>query len=100
MDRDELEKEAEEQAFEKYPSPQICDSIQLVRHDCYEEGYIDGAGSREKRIAKLESQLSLKIVNCIKSHLCKQDEDYDKAIISPKFLSDALDQMMVDGFEE
>lgn len=51
-------------------------------------------------IQRLESQLSLKIINCIKSHLCKQDEDYDKAIISPKFLSDALDQMMVDGFEE
>lgn len=49
---------------------------------------------------RLESQLSLKIINCIKSHLCKQDEDYDKPIISPKFLSDALDQMVIDGFEE
>lgn len=49
---------------------------------------------------RLESQLSLKIINCIKSHLCKQDEDYDKPIISPKFLSDALDQMFIDGFEE
>ncbi len=60
----------------------------------------NGAESREKLIAKLESQLSLKIINCIKSHLCKQDEDYDKAVISPKFLSDALDQMVMDGFEE
>jgi len=49
---------------------------------------------------EIESQLSLKIINCIKSHLCKQDEDYDKAVISPKFLSDALDQMYIDGFEE
>lgn len=54
----------------------------------------------ENRIEELESQLSLKIINCIKSHLCKQDEDYDKPIISPKFLSDVLDQMVVDGFEE
>lgn len=49
---------------------------------------------------EIEYQTSLKIINCIKYHLCKQDEDYDKAVISPKFLSDALDQMMVDGFEE
>ena len=46
-----------------------------------------------------EKQLTTKIVNCIKFHLCKQDEDYDKPIISPKFLADALDQMMIDGFE-
>jgi hypothetical protein len=44
-------------------------------------------------------ELMLKILNCIKVHLCKQDEDYDKPIISPKFLSDALDQMAIDGFE-
>ena len=49
---------------------------------------------------RIESQLSLKIINCIKSHLCKQDEDYDTPIISPKFLSDVLDQMVIDGFEE
>jgi hypothetical protein len=48
---------------------------------------------------ELEVRLMLKIVNCIKTHLCKRDEDYDKPIISPKFLSDALDQMTVDGFE-
>lgn len=46
-----------------------------------------------------EEQLTIKIINCIKFHLCKQDEDYDKPIISPKFLVDTLDQMMIDGFE-
>lgn len=46
-----------------------------------------------------EEQLTIKIINCIKFHLCKQDKDYDKPIISPKFLIDILDQMMVDGFE-
>lgn len=40
-----------------------------------------------------------KIIDCIKTHLCKQDEDYDKPVISPKFLSDTLDQMVMDGFE-
>lgn len=54
----------------------------------------------ELLLLELETQLSLKIINCIKFHLCKQDEDYDKPIISPKFLSDALDQMAIDGFEE
>lgn len=47
----------------------------------------------------LNNVILLKIINCIKFHLCKQDEDYDKPIISPKFLSDILDQMAVDGFE-
>lgn len=57
---------------------------------------------RDVTIKELEAQLksiSLKIIYCIKSHLCKQDEDYDKPIISPKFLSDTLDQMVIDGFE-
>lgn len=53
-----------------------------------------------KKVKELESQLTIKIINCIKFHLCKQDEDYDKSIISPKFLSDTLDQMTIDGFEE
>lgn len=48
---------------------------------------------------ELEAQLILKIIKCIKFHLCKMNEDYDKPIISPKFLSDILDQMMADGFE-
>lgn len=58
---------------------------------------------RDVTIKELEAQLkaiSLKIIYCIKSHLCKQDEDYDKPIISPKFLSDTLDQMAIDGFEK
>lgn len=49
---------------------------------------------------EFETQLTLKIIKCIKFHLCKIDEDYDKPIISPKFLSDALDQMAIDGFEK
>ena len=53
----------------------------------------------KEKNAKLEAQMSLKIINCIKSHLCKQDEDYDKPIISPKFLADILDQMTMDGFK-
>lgn len=54
-----------------------------------------------KRIDKvdLDDIILIKIINCIKFHLCKQDEDYDKPIISPKFLSDILDQMAIDGFE-
>jgi hypothetical protein len=56
---------------------------------------------KEEKMTKeeLEAQLTIKIINCIKFHLCKQDEDYDKPIISPKFLSDALDQMAMDGFK-
>lgn len=100
MDREELEKEAEEQAFKKYPIPQNWDSINLARHNCYEEGYVDGAKSREKKIAKLEAQLTTKIIDCIRFHLCKQDDDYDSPIISPKFLSDTLDQMAMDGFND
>ena len=42
---------------------------------------------------------AIKIINAIKYHLCKEDEDYDKAILSPKFLSSYLDLMFVDGFE-
>lgn len=42
---------------------------------------------------------AIKIINAIKHHLCKEDEDYDKPIISPKFLSSYLDLMFVDGFE-
>jgi hypothetical protein len=55
--------------------------------------------SPKRNIMTKEKQLTTKIVNCIKFHLCKQDEDYDKPIISPKFLADTLDQMMIDGFE-
>lgn len=43
---------------------------------------------------------TIKIINAIKYHLCKEDEDYDKAILSPKFLSDCLDLMFLDGFEK
>ena len=43
---------------------------------------------------------AIKVVNVIKHHLCKEDEDYDKAILSPKFLSDYLDLMFADGFEK
>lgn len=42
---------------------------------------------------------AIKIINAIKHHLCKEDEDYDRPIISPKFLSSYLDLMFVDGFE-
>lgn len=57
-------------------------------------------GKLTDKYNELEAQFTLKITSCIKTHLCKQDEDYDKPIISPKFLSDALDQMTADGFEE
>ena len=43
---------------------------------------------------------AIKIINTIKYHLCKKDEDYDKPTISPKFLSSYLDLMFVDGFEK
>ncbi len=54
--------------------------------------------AKEVSEAQLKA-VSLKIINCIKFHLCKMDEDYDKPIISPKFLADTLDQMAIDGFE-
>lgn len=50
-------------------------------------------------ISSIEYNIALKIVKCIKSNLCRHDEDYDKPIISPKFLNDYLDQMMFDDFE-
>ena len=43
---------------------------------------------------------AIKIINAIKHHLCKEDEDYDKPTISPKFLSDYLDLMFLDDFEK
>ena len=54
--------------------------------------------TKEAPEAQLKA-VSLKIISCIKFHLCKMDEDYDKPIISPKFLADILDQMTIDGFE-
>ena len=39
------------------------------------------------------------IINVIKVLLCTHDEDYDKPIISPKFLADYLDQIKFDGVE-
>lgn len=94
------EEELKKEAIAKYKTgsyPQLHPD-----HYAFIHGYLAGAEPREKRIAELEAQLktvSLKIISCIKAHLCKQDEDYDKAIISPKFLSDVLDQMAADGFE-
>ena len=75
--------------------------------ECYKKG-MEYQGIKEltienenliKQVKQLEAQLTTKIINCIKSHLCKQDEEYDEPIISPKFLSDTLDQMTIDGFE-
>lgn len=43
---------------------------------------------------------AIKIINTIKYHLCKKDEDYDKPTISPKFLSNYLDLMFLDDFEK
>lgn len=71
-----LEKEAEQQAFEKYPIPQNWDSINLARNSCYEEGYIDGAKPREKRIADLEAQIEK--MKCCQN--CKfRNKEYDDA---------------------
>ena len=39
------------------------------------------------------------MVKMIRALLCVQDEDYDKPIISPKWLNDYLDQMVCDGKE-
>ena len=104
MTKEELVKEAKEKYIKRLKQNGC--NVEY-KNETYIDGYLDSAEPREKllqeknkKIAELESQLSLKIINCIKSHLCKQDEDYDKAIISPKFLSDTLDQMYVDGFEE
>ena len=95
----ELKKEAEEMAHKKYPIPPTWNELDLTRTYKYEEGYIDGARSKEKKLAELEAQLTTKIIDCIRFYLCKQDEDYDKPIISPKLLSDTLDQMAMDGFK-
>lgn len=53
----ELEKEAEEQAHKKYPIPLIWNELDLTRTYKYEEGYIDGARSKENQIKELESEL-------------------------------------------
>ena len=68
-----------------------------ISDECHK--LVDTLEKKQKEVAELEAQLTIKIIYCIKSHLCKQDEDYDKPIISPKFLSDTLDQMAIDGFE-
>lgn len=68
-----------------------------ISDECHK--LVDTLEKKQKEVAEFEAQLTIKIINCIKSHLCKQDEDYDKPIISPKFLSDTLDQMVIDGFE-
>ena len=110
MTKEDLEKEIEDKGVEyadsiNYSIPKFSDEngycwsqVELA----YEKGALDFAIPREKCIVDLETQLktvSFKIINCIKSHLCKMDEDYDKPIISPKFLADTLDQMAIDGFE-
>lgn len=58
MNKEELEKEAEQQAFEKYPLSDRCDRIDLEKNLKYEEGYIDGAEPRDKRIDELEVKLT------------------------------------------
>ena len=68
-----------------------------ISDECHK--LVDTLEKKQKEVVELEAQLTIKIIYCIKSHLCKQDEDYDKPIISPKFLSDTLDQMVIDGFE-
>lgn len=90
MIKEELRKEIEKEAIRRTKGFRN-------QENCI-QSYIMGATDFvEKRMNKPE--MNLKIVNCIKSQLCKQDEDYDRPIISPKFLSDILDQMLIDGFE-
>jgi hypothetical protein len=96
--KEELEKEAEEYRTHFENELYLFDNTDIFPKDI-EEAYIAGAEPREKHIVSLEARLTTKIVSCIKYQLCKQDEDYDKPIISPKFLSDILDQMTIDGFE-
>ena len=101
MTKEELEKEAEEFLRCTVCGDNCHDICEEPCHkaDGVKKHFLTSVEPREKRIAELEAQLTIKIINCIKSHLCKQDEDYDKPIISPKFLSDTLDQMAIDGFE-
>lgn len=79
----------------------ICDICKETEKDKKIEELEKENKELKKRIDKvgLDNTTLLKIINCIKFHLCKQDEDYDEPIISPKFLSDILDQMVIDGFE-
>lgn len=79
MTKEELEKESEEWLDKRYLKDMG------VRNPC-KRAYLASAELREKQLMALEAQLSLKIVGCIKAHLCKQDADYDEPIISPKFL--------------
>jgi hypothetical protein len=79
----------------------ICDICKETEKDKKIEELEKENKELKKRIDKvgLDNTTLLKIINCIKFRLCKQDEDYDEPIISPKFLSDILDQMAIDGFE-
>jgi len=93
MDREEIKKEAEEQAFEKYPIPQNWDSINLARHNCYEEGYIDSAEPREKllqekddKIAKLEAQIEK--MRKQKVFLLQRVDSYDNSIDKQFYTTD------------
>ncbi len=123
MTKEELVKEAEDYANKKVPKAEMPNMwnrffksylagaepkeeriVELestnkrISDECHK--LVDTLEKKQKEVVELEAQLTIKIIYCIKSHLCKQDEDYDKPIISPKFLSDTLDQMAIDGFEE
>jgi hypothetical protein len=100
MSREDLEKEADNwiKANTKVESCPPWGDVKITPSG--RQGYLAAAELREKYIKELGTQLTLKIIKCIKFYLCKQDEDYDRPIISPKFLSDILDQMTADGFEE
>ena len=96
MEPSELEKEVRNYLRQEFESESYPDVVKIMGFAEPRENHIE---ILKKKNAELEAQLTTKIINCIKFHLCKQDEDYDKPIISPKFLSDALDQMAMDGFK-
>jgi hypothetical protein len=96
MEPSKLEKEVRNYLLQDFDSKSDSDVLMVMGFAEPRENLIK---ILKEKNTKLEAQMSLKIINCIKSHLCKQDEDYDKPIISPKFLSDALDQMAMDGFK-
>lgn len=73
-------RECETYDKEKYHCPKFCKVITEAVKEI-EENHNDGIRQ---------------FANMIKEVCCKKDEDYDKEIISPKFLNDTIENLLVD----
>ena len=91
-------KEALEGLIDAYISWRAFQTRECIENDYRYKKLLKDLDRLEK-LEKKHKNYALKIINAIRKHLCKQDEDYEREIISPKFLSDYLDLLFSDDFE-